>query len=132
MLRKQKRTPRRRDAKSPQSFLDLFMDALQRYHWPGNIRQLRNVIEHAMIISAAATLQVSLPEDPAASQSDVSSLEQIESEHILQVLEKTNWRIKGRGGAAELLGLKPSTLYYKMRKFGIPSSHEKAGILTNG
>ena len=108
------------------------MDALQRYHWPGNIRQLRNVIEHAMIISAEATLQVSLPEDPAASKSEVSSLEQVESGHIMQVLEKTHWRIKGRGGAAELLGLKPSTLYFKMRKLGIPSSREKVDILTKG
>jgi transcriptional regulator with GAF, ATPase, and Fis domain len=106
------------------------MEALQHYHWPGNIRQLRNVIEHAMIISAGETLQVQLPEPSAARMSEATTLEEVETEHITQILEKTNWRIRGRNGAAELLGLNPGTLYSKMRKLGIPHHHQKVDIST--
>lgn len=104
------------------------MAALQHYHWPGNIRQLRNVIEHAMIVSAGTTLQVHLPENSAAPKPEITNLEQIEINHIIQVLEKTNWHIRGRDGAAELLGLNPGTLYSKMRKLGIPNQQEKAAV----
>lgn len=99
------------------------MEALQRHHWPGNIRELRNVIEHAMIVSAGRTLEVRLPsmsptkssrEHPAA-----GSLEDIERMHILDVLQNTGWRITGKRGAAELLGLKRTTLQSRMKKLGI-------------
>jgi len=102
------------------------MEELQHYFWPGNVRELRNVIEHAMIISSETTLQVNLPKIPGVSKPALSSLEQVEIEHIVQVLEKTNWKIKGHGGAAELLGLNPGTLYSKMRKLGISNHPQKS------
>lgn len=108
------------------------MESLQHYHWPGNIRELRNVIEHAMIVSPETTLQINLPVLLGESKSTISSLEQVEIEHIMQVLEKTNWRIKGHGGAAELLGLNPGTLYSKMRKLSIPNRREKVDNPTKG
>ena len=99
------------------------IEALQSHPWPGNVRELRNVIEHAMIVSAGSTLEVRLPtmspiktsiEKPA-----VGSLEEIERKHILDVLWKTGWRITGKGGAAEILGLKRTTLQSRMSKLGI-------------
>jgi formate hydrogenlyase transcriptional activator len=93
------------------------MDALQAYAWPGNIRELRNVIEHAMIISNK-TLNVQLP---ASIPDDVEgvNLKEMERRHICSVLEKTGWRIAGKHGAAEILGLKRTTLMYKMKALGI-------------
>jgi transcriptional regulator with GAF, ATPase, and Fis domain len=105
-------------------------ERLDRYHWPGNVRELRNVIEHAVIISTSDILKVKLPQDPRGVTSRILTLEDAERQHITKVLEKTNWRIKGPHGAAELLGLKPSTLYTKMNKLGIPASRNKDAIPT--
>ena len=95
------------------------MNTLQTYSWPGNIRELRNVIEHSMIISQGDALEVqrlsAAPPDRARS----SSLEDMEREYIRQILKKTGGRIKGPQGAAELLEMNPSTLYSRMRKLGI-------------
>jgi len=106
------------------------MEALQRYHWPGNARELRNVIEHAVIISTSDILKVKLPQDPRGVTSRIITLKDAERQHITKVLERTTWRIKGPHGAAELLGLKPSTLYTKMNKLGIPTSRNKDAIPT--
>ena len=106
------------------------MEALQRYHWPGNVRELRNIIEHAVIISASEILKVQLPQDPRGVTSRILTLKDAERQHITKVLDRTNWRIKGPHGAAELLGLKPSTLYTKMTKLGIPTSRNKDAIPT--
>ncbi len=106
------------------------MDALKRYHWPGNARELRNVIEHAVIISTSDILKVKLPQDPRGVTSRILTLKDAERQHITKVLDRTNWRIKGPHGAAELLGLKPSTLYTKMNKLGIPTSRNKDAIPT--
>lgn len=106
------------------------MEALQGYHWPGNVRELRNVIEHAVIISSKDILNVRLPEISPKASARILSLEEAERRHIAAVLEKTGWRIKGRHGAAELLGLKPSTLYTKMNKLHIPTRRDKDGIPT--
>jgi len=106
------------------------MEALQRYHWPGNVRELRNVIEHAVIVSTSDILKVKLPQDPRAATSRILTLKDTERQHITKVLDRTNWRIKGPHGAAELLGLKPSTLYTKMNKLGIPTSRNKDAIPT--
>jgi formate hydrogenlyase transcriptional activator len=106
------------------------MDALQAYHWPGNIRELRNVIEHAVIISTKKELQISLPAQMEAAASGWQTLEENEYGYITRVLEKTNWRIKGKSGAAALLGLKPSTLYAKMNKLAIPTKRIKDQIET--
>jgi transcriptional regulator with GAF, ATPase, and Fis domain len=100
------------------------LETLQRYSWPGNIRELRNVVEHAMIISSGSKLNILLPEEPALSDSPLQTLEETERQYILEVLEKTNWRIKGRYGAAEILGLNPSTLYFKMKKLNISTRED--------
>lgn len=95
------------------------MDALQRYPWPGNIRELRNVIERAMILSQEGVLQIELPTIKEATTATTMTLEAFERQHILSVLEKTGWRIRGQNGASEVLGLKPSTLESRMKKLGI-------------
>jgi formate hydrogenlyase transcriptional activator len=95
------------------------MEALQRYSWPGNVRELRNVIEHSMIVSGGRALDVRLPHlEPTESQ-EVSELKNIEREHLLNVLKKTNWRVAGQGGAAEVLGLKRTTLQSLMKRLNI-------------
>ena len=94
--------------------------ALQRYPWPGNARELRNVIEHAMIVSPGKSLVVNPPTPVAAKKSsEKQSLQEVERQHILRVLENTGWRVAGKNGAAKILGLKPTTLEARMRKLGI-------------
>ena len=96
------------------------LEALQRYSWPGNARELRNVIEHAMIVSPGATLEVRPPAPVAADRSnEARNLQEVERRHILSVLEETGWRVAGKAGAAQLLGLKPTTLEARMKKLGI-------------
>jgi len=95
------------------------MEDLRQYTWPGNARELRNVVEHAMIVSNGKTLQVGLPRRASAEIPANLSLEDVERRHILGVLQKCGWRISGKGGAAEILGLKRTTLQSKMKKLGI-------------
>jgi len=95
------------------------MDALKSYPWPGNVRELRNVIERAMILSHAETLEVALPRIADSNSSLDQNLQDVERRHILSVLEKTNWRVTGKDSAAEILGLKRSTLQSMMKKLGI-------------
>ncbi|MEW6663998.1 MAG: sigma 54-interacting transcriptional regulator [Thermodesulfobacteriota bacterium] len=95
------------------------MDSLMRYPWPGNIRELRNVIERALILSKGSTLSVELPKTMSILAPGDMRLEQVERSHILEVLNKTGWRVSGNKGAAEILGLKPTTLESRMKKLGI-------------
>ena len=95
------------------------MEALQSYSWPGNVRELKNVVEHAMIVSSGKTLVLQPPDLPFSETPNVHNLEDMERRHIVSVLERNGWRIGGKGGAAEVLGLKRSTLYSKMKKLGI-------------
>ena len=99
------------------------LQALQSYSWPGNVRELRNVIEHAMILSTGKTLHVDIPNRASSQTVAAGSLENMERRHIVAVLEKTGWRVSGQGGAAELLGLKRTTLEAKMKKLGIKRSN---------
>jgi len=102
------------------------MEALQRHPWPGNVRQLRNVIEHGAIIATGHTLIVPMLDDiPMEGALPGQSLAETEREHIMKTLERTGWRIKGAKGAAEILGIKPSTLYTRMQKLGIPGRRQK-------
>jgi formate hydrogenlyase transcriptional activator len=98
------------------------METLQRYPWPGNARELRNAVEHAMIVSSGKTLAVSVPRKASAEIPANLSLEDAERRHILGVLQKSGWRLSGRGGAAGILGLKRTTLQSKMKKLGIRRS----------
>jgi formate hydrogenlyase transcriptional activator len=113
------------------------MDALTNYAWPGNIRELENLIERAVLLSPGKELRVPLAElksgsamaDPAAPFSafnsasitsvPVSTLEEAERQHILRALRQTEWRIAGPKGAANILGMKRTTLQARMRKLGI-------------
>ena len=96
------------------------LQALQQYLWPGNVRELRNVIERAMILASGSTLKIDLPGAGAAPVSrGLTTLAELEREHIQQVLESTGGRIRGPGGAAEILGLKPTTLESRMTKLGL-------------
>jgi transcriptional regulator with GAF, ATPase, and Fis domain len=99
------------------------MENLQSYSWPGNVRELRNVIENAMILNRDKRLVVTLSRLSSFEVQTSASLDDIERRHILCVLERTGWRIAGKGGAAEALGLKRTTLYSKMKKLGIGRSH---------
>ena len=106
------------------------MEMLKQYQWPGNVRELRNIIEQAVVITDGDVLQVNLTQGLSGSVKEMVTLEKVERQHIIKTLEKTGWRIKGRDGAAELLGLKPSTLYAKMEKLAIPTNRERDHIST--
>ena len=95
---------------------------LSKYHWPGNIRELENLIERAVILSQGPDLHVPLAElriSDTAPANGVETLEAAEREHILRALEQSNWVIGGSSGAATRLGMKRTTLQSKMRKLGI-------------
>ena len=95
------------------------MEDLQHYLWPGNARELRNVVEHAMIVSSGKTLEVHVPRTASSEIPASLSLADANRRHILNVLQKSNWRLTGRGGAAEILRLKRTTLQSKMKKLSI-------------
>ena len=98
------------------------MQALTDYDWPGNVRELENVIERAMILSSGTTLNVHHKLNSAGRSAGLSAIRpSIRDQHkeILTVLEQCHWKIKGDGNAADRLGLKPSTLRYRMKVLGI-------------
>jgi formate hydrogenlyase transcriptional activator len=95
------------------------MDVLQKHSWAGNVRELKNVIEHAMIMMSGNTLTFALPKMGLPKVPGSVKLQDLERSHILDVLEKTGWRIMGVGGASEILGIKRTTLQAKMKKLGI-------------
>jgi formate hydrogenlyase transcriptional activator len=98
------------------------MDALKRYPWPGNVRELQNFIERATILTSGPALQVPLSELKQAGrevQRKSRTLAESEREQIMRALREAEWVLGGPGGAAERLGLKRTTLFYKMRKLGI-------------
>src|SRR5262249_32888478 len=99
------------------------LDTLCHYHWPGNIRELQNVIERAVILSTGSVLRVHRGEfkvgaAPAAPRKS-DTLEETDRKHILAALEDTKWVLGGPNGAAVRLGMKRGTLQHRMRKLGI-------------
>lgn len=99
------------------------MQSLCHYDWPGNIRELRNVMERAVILANAPVLKVDIPTHPVtpatSAKNDSELLADVERAHILQILEACGWRVSGHNGAAQRLGLKPTTLESRMNKLGI-------------
>ena len=94
------------------------MHALQDYHWPGNVRELENVLERAVINSSGPKLRLvdELKKPLKDLNTSPKSLQTVEREYIIQVLEQTRWKISGRNSAAEILGLDRSTLRARMCK----------------
>lgn len=105
---------------------EISMQRLQAYRWPGNIRELENVIERAIILGDNATIEIG-PEqlrarNPLTDKFETASnasFETVSRQHIQSVLEQTNWIIEGEYGAAKILNMQPSTLRYRMKKLGI-------------
>jgi len=95
------------------------LQAMMGYHWPGNIRELKNVIERSMILCGGKTLTIELPRNIRTKLVQGKTLREIETGHIISVLEASGWRIRGAGGAAEVLDMKPTTLESRMKKLGI-------------
>jgi formate hydrogenlyase transcriptional activator len=98
------------------------MEALRHYPWPGNVRELQNFIERAAILTSGSTLQAPLLELQQASRKvprQGRTLAEAEKDQILRALRESEWALGGPGGAAERLGLKRTTLFYRMRKLGI-------------
>ena len=95
------------------------MAALQRYSWPGNIRELRNAVERAMILASGRALRIPVPTPLRLASLRSQRLIDVQKDHIRNVLEISRWRVRGVGGAAERLGLLPTTLETRMAKLGL-------------
>ena len=107
-----------------------------RYRWPGNVRELRNFIERAVILSPHTLLQAPTAElepfgAPGKSNLTMTGLDELERDHIIRALELSNWVVGGRNGAAQRLGMKRTSLVYKMQKHRIarPASSREASAV---
>jgi transcriptional regulator with GAF, ATPase, and Fis domain len=102
------------------------IELLQRYPWPGNIRELRNVVERAMILAKGPRLTIPLPTTAPAVGGRSVRLADVQKDHIRKVLESVGWRIRGSNGAAIRLGLRPTTLETRMAKLGLARPRARA------
>ncbi|MBN2060796.1 MAG: sigma 54-interacting transcriptional regulator [Deltaproteobacteria bacterium] len=109
----------RKHGKSIRTISQMTMHSLENYPWPGNVREMENVIERAVIICRNDKLQVDLPKTPHHIYDFHMCLEDVERDHIIMTLKKTKWRIAGPQGAANILRLHPNTLRSRMEKLGI-------------
>jgi formate hydrogenlyase transcriptional activator len=103
------------------------MCALNSHLWPGNIRELQNVIERSVILTSGTTLHAPLAELKRSAETEsfeAITLEEAERDHIRKTLERTRWVVSGPNGAAARLGLKRSTLYFRMQRLGISRSNK--------
>ncbi|MGB4784062.1 MAG: sigma 54-interacting transcriptional regulator [Candidatus Acidiferrum sp.] len=103
------------------------MSALASYQWPGNIRELQNFIERSVILTSGSVLHpplASLKSAPEAESLGAITLEDAERDHIRKTLDETRWVVAGPNGAAARLGIKRSTLYFRMQKLGISRSNK--------
>jgi transcriptional regulator with GAF, ATPase, and Fis domain len=110
-------------------------DALARYRWPGNVRELQIFIERAVILSPHTVLRAPTSElEPFSAHKSpnmiMTGLEEVERDHIVRALEASNWVVGGRSGAAERLGMKRTSLVYKMQKLRIirPASQQESRV----
>lgn len=111
----EKRMGRRVEAVHKETMRDF-----QAYPWPGNVRELINVIERSLILNDGPVLRAVLPDlAPSQKEGNLRRLAEVESEYIRKVLESTHWRVRGSGGAADVLGLKPTTFEARLKKLGI-------------
>jgi formate hydrogenlyase transcriptional activator len=104
------------------------MSALASYQWPGNIRELQNFIERSVIVSSGSGLLAPLASLQAGAETETlepTTLEDVEREHIRKILEQTRWVVAGPNGAAARLGIKRSTLYFRMQKLGISRANRE-------
>jgi transcriptional regulator with GAF, ATPase, and Fis domain len=95
------------------------VEALQAYPWPGNVRELRNVTERAMIITTGPVLHLDVPTIAQSGADQSGTLAEVEKRHIIGALNTTEWRVSGKDGAAEILGINPKTLESRMQRLGI-------------
>jgi len=98
------------------------VEALHAYPWPGNVRELRNVTERAMIITTGPVLHLDVPKSAQSGADRFGTLEEVERRHIIEALNTTGWRVSGKDGAAEMLGIHPKTLESRMQRLGIQRS----------
>jgi PAS domain S-box-containing protein len=98
------------------------VEALQAYPWPGNVRELRNVTERAMIITTGPVLHLDVPKIAKSGAEQPGTLEEVEKQRIIEALNTNGWRVSGKDGAAEILGINPKTLASRMKKLGIQRS----------
>jgi transcriptional regulator with GAF, ATPase, and Fis domain len=104
------------------------IEQLQRYSWPGNVRELSNIIERAMILAADDNLRVELPALTQSATTSRMTLKESERAIILGVLQETGWRVRGPYGAAEILGIKPTTLEARMARLDIKREKRTSNI----
>jgi len=111
----------RRMGKSVDIIPTRVMNALENYPWPGNVRELENVLERAVINSSGPKLHLvdDLEKSHKGSRAAQKTLDEVERDHIVRILDQTQWKVSGKNGASELLGLDRSTLRARMRKLGI-------------
>jgi len=102
------------------------VEALQAYPWPGNVRELRNVTERAMIITTGPVLHLDVPKIAQSGAEQSGTLEEVEKRRIIEALNATGWRVSGKDGAAEILGINPKTLESRMQKLGIQRNKKNA------
>jgi len=97
------------------------MQALVHHGWPGNVRELQNVVERSMVVSSGSVLSLSRPTEPRRTDpgGGTRTLAEAERDHILRALQNADWVVGGPHGAAVVLGVKRTTLLYKMRRLGI-------------
>jgi len=118
----------RRMSKQIETIPPATMSALASYEWPGNIRELQNFIERSVILSSDAILRPPLAElkhRPEIQSPGAVTLEEAERDHIRKTLEQTHWVVAGPNGAAVRLGIKRSTLYFRMQKLGISRTNKE-------
>jgi formate hydrogenlyase transcriptional activator len=128
------RTFAQRQGKSIEHISDQVMAAIERYSWPGNIRELQNFTERSVILSRGAELRAPIAElaEPELQGDDIRTLEDANRAHIKATLRKTNWVVGGLNGAAARLGMHRTTLISRMRKLGISRAAVEPSVGQSG